>query len=227
MKLLRKWSVLLLVVVVAQAAVAESFWDLIRPYQGPGQDIVTLVVTANYKNPRLLADLIQNESRQPYILVPAKQDVNQDILYFCPVNSSKPALQIKKADFSRFVQFVNPQRVVILGDANYVPVEYEKSIDPNIPVIVIRGDDWNRAAAGLSNLLNLSNLKSDYTTLSAKIKDQTPLYIPDNKGTEMPVVAAPVSTATTPDVIANPDTGVTSTVEVETTVIEETVTTEK
>ena len=48
--------------------------------------MVTLVITGNYRVPRLLADLIQIESRQPYLLIPAVQDLYahdiNGVLYF-------------------------------------------------------------------------------------------------------------------------------------------------
>ena len=45
-------------------------------YHGPKRDIVSLVVTANYEKPCLLAELIQVESRQPFLLLLAGGDGN-------------------------------------------------------------------------------------------------------------------------------------------------------
>ena len=53
--------------------------------QGPKREVVTLVVTGNFKSPRLMAELIQSESRQPYLLLPIPgSDDNR--IFFCPSN---------------------------------------------------------------------------------------------------------------------------------------------
>ena len=41
------------------------------PSVGPARDVVTLVVCSNNQSPRLLAELIQAESKQPYLIFPA------------------------------------------------------------------------------------------------------------------------------------------------------------
>ena len=188
----------MLIAVVVTAFSAHAVLDFLQPYQGPGKDVVTLVITGNYRVPRLLADLIQIESRQPYMLIPAVQDVDQDTLYFCPVHPKKPALQIKRADFARFIRFCNPDKVVILGDSTYVPKEFVEAISPNIPVIVITGD-WNRAAATLGNTLNLSNLEGDFADLYAKLNNADRLYVPETAQTKV-TEGVPAVTVTAPEI---------------------------
>ena len=195
-----------LCLIVSGALAAPAAWNLIQPYQGPGKDVVTLVITGNYRVPRLLADLIQIESRQPYLLLPAVQDVNQDVFYFCPVNPKKPALQVKREDFARFIRFVNPGKVIILGDKSYVATEYVEAISPNIPVMVITGD-WNRAAATLGDTLNLSNLEGDFADLYSKIERSDALYMPEaanTKASETAVAAAPAASFREPEPVVEP-----------------------
>ena len=59
----KKLFVSLVFAVISAVAVANP-WS----YHGPKRDIVSLVVTANYEKPRLIAELIQVESRQPFLL---------------------------------------------------------------------------------------------------------------------------------------------------------------
>ena len=191
-------------VLLVTAFSSYAVLDFLQPYQGPGKDVVTLVITGNYRVPRLLADLIQHESRQPYMLLPAVQDVDQNTLYFCPVNPKKTALQVKKEDFARFIRFVNPDKVVVLGDTSYVAKEYLDAISPNIPVITVTGD-WNRAAATLGTTLNLSNLKGDFAYLYAKLEKTDGLYVPETAPTKVteitsrPAVVENVASETEPE----------------------------
>lgn len=211
-----------LAVLFVTAFSAYAVLDFLQPYQGPGKDVVTLVITGNYRVPRLLADLIQNESRQPYLLLPAVQDVDQNTLYFCPVNPKKPALQIKREDFARFIRFVNPDKVVILGDTSYVAKEFVDSISPNIPVITVTGD-WNRAAETLGTALNLSNLRGDFNYLYGKLEKTDGLYVPETAPTKVTEVtsrpaAADVAEVVEPEVelpAEDPNTPVESEVEIE------------
>lgn len=175
-----KIGLLLLAAMVLTPVLQADWTDIFRPF-GPRQKINTLIITANYRNPLLLAELVQTQNRQPYILVPATQDIEQDIVYFCPSHPKAPALQVRKADFARFVQFVNPQQVIILGDTTYVPQEYVDAIDARIARVVISGD-WQRAASTLGQSLNLTNLDGDYRKLVAKLDEREPIYKPEAAG---------------------------------------------
>jgi hypothetical protein len=171
-------------VIFLTASAFAGFWDWSTPYRGPHKDLITLVITANYKKPLLLAQLIQHENRQPYILLPARKATG---IFFCPVNDKKPALEIREKNLSRFIKFLNPKKIIILGDSAYVPKKYLKMIDKNIPIIIVSSDDWNRAAATLANLLDLTNLTSDYKRLSKKL-DNGKLYQPTAKPKKAEVV---------------------------------------
>ncbi|MCP3965786.1 MAG: hypothetical protein GY750_18520 [Lentisphaerae bacterium] len=166
--------------VVLTGAAITSFaerWDWATPYRGPKQDIINLVITSNYKKPLLMAQLIQYETRQPYILLPVRKDSG---IYFCPVNNKKPALEVKKENLARFIKFLNPKRIIVLGDETYVPEKFLKGIDKNIPTVTISGDDWDRAAVTLTNLLGITNLKYDFARLSKKLENGT-LYRPSKR----------------------------------------------
>lgn len=127
--------------------------------------VETVVVTGNYKSPRLMAELIQNESRQPYILVPAANS-KQNYCYIAMPKTDGLALSEDK--FGAWVKFSGARRVVILGDTNCVPEKFESMIDKNIPVIRIKGE-WERVAEELTYLLNLSNLKRNYPKLRREL----------------------------------------------------------
>ena len=82
---------------------------------GPKRRLETVIVTANYKSPRLIAELIQNESRQTYLLFPAKG--GEDRVIFC---SPKVNKQVLRSKIAAAIRVLNPKRVIILGDENYL-----------------------------------------------------------------------------------------------------------
>ena len=70
-KVLKSGLILLALVVAAGAYAAPWFAN------GPKRDVVTLVMAGNYKSPRLMAELILYESRQPYLLLPTPESKDQ------------------------------------------------------------------------------------------------------------------------------------------------------
>ena len=150
-------SLLTLVCVAAEAAPWRSL--------GPRREIHTLIITGNYKSPRLLADLIQNESRQPYILVPDARDAGGKI-FFCP---PKQCMEIQEKYFNSFIRTAGPKRIIILGDERYVPRRYEEMLDKKIPIVRITGESWQRVAEELTFMLNLNHLDRDFRKLYEKM----------------------------------------------------------
>lgn len=151
--------------------------QVINWMKGPRKDIRTIIIVSNYKKSRLMADLIQNESRQPYLLLPAK---GQENIYFCPVNPKRPALQIANDKVGRFINFANPTKVIVIGDDAYVPRKYLAQIDKKIPIVIIPVKDWSRAAVAIGDLMNLPNLASDYSRLKEKMEQG--FYRPSDDG---------------------------------------------
>ena len=151
---------LLLAVVVGTLSLQGASWFV----RGNKYNVETLIVTGNYKSPRLMADLIQAESRQPYIIVPAANASSN----LCFLALPKSGMAVREDQFGSFVRYSGCRRVVILGDANCVPEKYEAMIDRSIPVVRITGD-WERVAEELTFLLNLSDLKRNYPKLRRQL----------------------------------------------------------
>ena len=139
---------------------------------GPKRDIVTLVITANYKSPRLMAELILNESRQPYLLLPTPQSKMRKIIFVQPKG---PALEIAPKNLKQYLGFLNPRRIVILGDERYVSAEfvneYLKQLENPIPIVRIEGSNWNRIAEEATYLLSLSHLGSNFQRLREEMEN--------------------------------------------------------
>ena len=187
-------SLLTLVCVVAAEGAP---WRSLRPRR----KIHTLVISGNFKGPRLLADLIQNESRQPYILVPDSRDAGGKI-FFCP---PKQCMEIQEKYFNSFIRTAGPKRIIILGDERYVPRRYEEMLDKKIPIVRVTGESWQRIAEELTFMLNLNHLDRDYRKLYEKMygdiyrpisrpappqQEQQQPAAPEGEQTQVPAAAA-------------------------------------
>ncbi len=148
------------------------------PSSGPSREVVTLVVCSNNKSPRLLAEVIQAESKQPYLLLPAPQSGDSRI-FFIPAKGA--AQEIAESKLDSFIRFLNPRRIVVLGDETFVPKRYSGRFDLNIPVFTVVCKDWGRMAEELTYMLNISSLKSDYKRLRAQLLSDAHIYRPISK----------------------------------------------
>jgi len=173
---------LLLAVCVGCCGVYGAGWFV----RGNKYNVETVIVTGNYKSPRLMADLIQAESRQPYIIVPAANASDN----LCYLAMPKSGQAVPEDRFGAIISYTRCRRVVILGDTNCVPEKYETMIDRNIPVIRITGD-WERVAEELTYLLNLSNLKRNYPKLRRELNvTYQPISAPAPRKGAAPAVPA-------------------------------------
>ena len=144
-----------------------DFWEDITPYRGPKRDVITLIITSNYKHPLVIAQLLQEETKQPYLLLPA---INGKGIFFNPPRArSDEALEINEENLERFIKFLNPKQIVILGDTQYVSDKYRKMIAKDIPLITIQGNNWQKIADRVSILLDARNVSYDYKKLGQEL----------------------------------------------------------
>ena len=140
---------------------------------GNKRDVVTLVVCTNTKSARLMADTIQAESKQPYLLLPAPQSKDERV-FFVPAKG--PAIELAPAKVVHFVRFLNPKRVVVLNGVDLVYPRYKAYFDTNIPTMVVNSRNWERAAQELSYMLNITSLARDYKRLRDKMLSDADMY---------------------------------------------------
>ena len=109
-----KFVLLLLAVVFTSATFAAVPWFA----NGPKREVQTLVITGNYKSPRLLAELIQYESRQPYLLLPP-QDSGDTRIIFCPPKSNSLQIRVDSVDWNRSAEELTDLLHLSNLDRNY------------------------------------------------------------------------------------------------------------
>jgi len=151
-------------------------WNWTRPYKMPEKNIQTLIMVANYRTPRLLADLVQSETKQPILVVPASAEGN---IYFMPADRNDKTMKIKLADLTDFIKFVNPEKIIVLGNQKHVPNKYLNVIDPKQTVITVTNKDWAMVAKSVSRILDLKYLIRDFRTQQALLKSGQ-LYRPNS-----------------------------------------------
>jgi len=159
------------VLFIAAGSAKADFWRWTKPFVGPDQKIQTLIVTGNYAESRLLAELIQEGNRQPILLFPASNSVNQDI-FFMPPYKSSAALQIPSNELTNFVNFLGAEQIVILGNSKFVSDKYIEKIKNNQVTWRISGDNWKKVAASVGLFMNILNLADDYNSLLDKLRSE-------------------------------------------------------
>ena len=191
------WKFTLCAVLFTTAnCVKADFWRWTRPFRGPDQKIQTLIVTGNYSESRLLAELIQTENRQPILLVPA---ANSDKIFFMPPQRRSKALQVPYNELTNFINFIGAKQIIILGNEKYVSQKYTEKIKANQIVWRISGDNWKKVAASIGKLLNLTNLSSDYNDLFDKLKSEVNYQRTGEDPQEQPAFVEDSTIASTTD----------------------------
>ena len=144
-------------------------FDWSAPFSGPKGEINTLVLTANYMPPLILAQLMMASNRQPYIQVPNSTEGKDNIIFFPAGKNDEgnaaTGLQILEKDLPRFIRFVNPKQVMVIGYKRHVNEKYIKMIDKNIPLIILQGEDWERVAASAGSMFDIPTLAKDYSRI--------------------------------------------------------------
>lgn len=148
--------------ILTASSFANSWWA--KPYQGTRRDIVTLIITGNVDIPRILADVIQFNTKQPYILLPAK---HQTKLFFCAARG-RESLELREADLTRFINFLNPEQIVVLGTPSFIGEKFAHAIPKTQTVIYFYNNDWAKVARSIGVFLNKPNIYHDFVRLQAQ-----------------------------------------------------------
>ena len=159
----------------------------------PQNRVDVLMVSGNYAKPRLLAELVQKRNSQPFLLI--SPTANGEELYLMPAGNE--ATVTAKEKFVELVEFMQPRQVIFLGDSDYMPAQYVELIRNRFPVTQIIGDDWNKNAQNLAQLLHLNNLSERYAELLKVLEEATsrrPLAVPSSEAAILSTPAEPVST---------------------------------
>lgn len=120
----------------------------------------TLIITGNYGKSRLLAELVQYKTGQPILLV-SRDATGEDALYFLP--KGEDAMALGKDRFVEFVDFVQPKRVLFVGDNSYISTSYVDALRDRFAVLVVNSEDWVQNANALAEIMKYKKLPKQYS----------------------------------------------------------------
>lgn len=126
----------------------------------PSRRIKTLLVTANYRSPAILAELARRKKGVPYLLLPAVNEPKAPVL-FVPADKTD-AFSLKDGEFAEFVDFLNPEQVVILGDELIVPEGFRPEKNNERRVVHVNYTSWDANAAAFGNLILMREMPERY-----------------------------------------------------------------
>ncbi len=145
------------------------------------KDISTIIITSNYYKSRLLADIVQNRTGQPYILVPTEPNGK---IFFCGSNPDIADLEIHPTNLMQFLTFVNPERIILLGDDSYVLPEYKNQVKSYYIPWIVGQDNWNLNADRIGAFFMDPTIATEYREIKGRLETVGGFYVPANPATK-------------------------------------------
>ena len=134
---------------VIKPAKKEPFWGYRKH-----KPIPYLVIVANYRIPRkVIAEYLRSDFDIPYILLPSDsgKPSKDDQLYFSGGKKSSDELEVAfpALQLSRFIAYLRPETVIILGDDSYINPVYRLAVPENIRKVEFNDSEWKLNAIRL------------------------------------------------------------------------------
>ena len=148
---------------------SAAWWNPVSWFKKKGpQRAETLVITGNFVKSRLLAELIQFKNKQPILLLPTGNE-NETMFFLTPTEET---LEVKKEDYLKFINFLNPKRILFLGNELYTPTNYVEPLKDILPVWSVTNNDWEKIALSVEELLKIKHLEYDYLVLLHQLDEK-------------------------------------------------------
>ena len=149
------------------------------PKYKQGRVIEYLIITGNYESPRLLAEIIQKESRNPILLLPASGQKSE---IFLMLPDGKVPAKVDPDQLSAYISGLNPKRIIIIGDSSIVPPEYRLTINQKYEITAFGSKSWSLNAMAADNLFNSNKIQKTFLqkTAAAKSAGKTDAKANDN-----------------------------------------------
>lgn len=126
-----------------------------------------LLITGNYFNSRLLCELAQYKSKQPILLF-SLDSVGVYQLFYLPASGKVTEVAIE--DYTDMISFINPKRIIVVGDSTYVPQKYvDIARNCSYPMQEITSNSWENNAKVMGELLKQRGLVRDFLDAKGKL----------------------------------------------------------
>ncbi|OGV69161.1 MAG: hypothetical protein A3K19_15440 [Lentisphaerae bacterium RIFOXYB12_FULL_65_16] len=121
--------------------------------------VESLIVTGNYAKSRLLAEIVQHYTRQPILLISPAASGGYD-LFFLPHGSE--AVAVTDVKYEEFLDFLNPSRLVLVGDSQYLPMTFLDRARGRHTMVTVNGSDWHNNANAMAGVFKNAQIAETY-----------------------------------------------------------------
>ncbi|MBQ7650613.1 MAG: hypothetical protein IJS15_06615 [Victivallales bacterium] len=144
------------IVAIVLGLAVESHALTLNPFKRNGRvKASSLMITGNYVDSRLLAELAQHYSKQPLLVISPDVDGGYQ-LFFIP--TSNEATAIRPDEFAEIIKYINPKRIIVIGNDSFVPMKFVDQARTDYAIISLDSDNWSKNAAALGELLKIEKL---------------------------------------------------------------------
>jgi len=124
-----------------------------------------LLIVANYRIPRkVIAEYLRSKYDVPYILLPSDpgKPSKDDQVYFSggKKNSGELEIALPAPQLSRFIAYLRPETVVILGDDSYINPVYRMAVPDSVRKVEFSNPEWKVNTVRLDDFFR-KTLKTD------------------------------------------------------------------
>ena len=127
-----------------------------KPVYKASKLIPYLILTSNYATPLFLAETAQKKTKCPVIVVPEALPFPEKGTPLTVRMPGDDTVMIRAEDLSRFLAYLRPRNVIILGNSDVVPPIYSLAVPSGSKLIQVDDRAWKVNAIRLDDLLNTS-----------------------------------------------------------------------
>ena len=127
-----------------------------KPVYKASKLIPYLILTSNYATPLFLAETAQKKTKCPVIVVPEALPFPEKGTLLTVRMPGDETVMIRAEDLSRFLAYLRPRNVIILGNSDVVPPIYSLAVPSGSKLIQVNDRAWKVNAIRLDDLLNTS-----------------------------------------------------------------------
>ena len=143
--------------------------DLYHPETVPdykqSKPIEYLLLTSDQPLPLLLADTARKEKDIPFLAIPRDMEMLEEET---PIrfggSDEEQDFSIQALYLSKFIAYMRPLNVIILGDEKCVPEVFRGAVPEEIPVVEFKDRDWKINAMRLQDILYCPEITEVYET---------------------------------------------------------------
>ena len=146
---------------IAKKEKKEPFWGYKKH-----KPIPYLLIVSNYRIPRkVIAEYLRTEYDVPYILLPSDpgKPSKDDMVFFSggKRTSTGTEVALPAPQLSRFIAYLRPETVIILGDESYINPVYRLAVPESVPLKVeFSNPEWKVNTVRLDEFFK-KTLKTD------------------------------------------------------------------